>query len=136
MSPHRFTSLSVLSCALVTLSAARPKATSDDVTTILGERLDVLRQVEGLQVEAYRRGEAPFDSVLAVQKEVIEASLELTDQKEERVRLLERLLNTMTEFERMAQQRHQAGLAVFVDVLKAKAARLKAQAELIRERER
>lgn len=123
-----------LTTASFTQGAPGPQANNQSVQKLLEERLSVLEQLVKVEVEAYRRDEVQFDSVADANRHLIEAQLELATGREERIRLWESFLKLMAETHKMAEASHRAGRGSLGDVLKSKAMRLKAEAELMRER--
>lgn len=119
---------------LVAICAAwsPPIASRDeDATKLLQERRTVLQQVVELQRDAYRRGEAKVDFVLLAEMDLLEADLELAERPSHRIEIHERVTKAMQELENISHRRYEVGQASQADCLKAKAARLRAQADLI-----
>jgi len=104
------------------------------VNELLSERESVLVQVSKLQRAAYERGEASLDSVLASETDVLLAKLELADTAEQRIAIRESLVDAARQLEEAAKRLFEAGQCSQVDTLKAKALRLRAEADLIHER--
>lgn len=127
--------LFVLPCGVLaaafTLSAAPPEDSKAE--PLLQKRLEVLAQVAALQREAFQRGEANSDAVLLAQDELLEAELELTADRAARIVIYERFVEAAAGVEKLVGQQYDAGEATLVDVLKTKAAHLKAQADLLSE---
>lgn len=122
-----------LLAAILSIAAAAPD--SPEAKRLLQERRDVLRQIADLQGKAYESGQARFDSLLLAQSDLFEAELELAEQRPQRIEICERLVKTMEGIEAVTQRLHSSGEVGTVDVLRSKAARLKAQAQLASERQ-
>ena len=108
---------------------------SAPVEKLLRERLEVLVQVAQLQQKAYETGEAGFEDVSSAQTDVLVAHLELVETVEERKNIRQQMLDVSRQIEDTTNQLFQAREATQVDVLKAKALRLRAEADLAREQE-
>jgi len=102
---------------------------------LLLERREVLKQIADLQFKLYEREKAQFTSVVLAQHELVEAELELAEQRAQRIAICERNVTTMQSLEAATQRLHGAAEVEMTDVLTGKAALLKAQARLITERQ-
>jgi outer membrane protein TolC len=129
-----FVAPAALLIAFCTAWSTLDASSAEDAKELLQERRAVLQQVVVLQREAYQRGEAKFDTVLFGEKELLDADLELSEHPAQRIEIHERLAATMQQLEDISARLYQAGQASQADYLKAKAARLRAQADLIRAR--
>lgn len=109
-------------------------ADSPEAKKLLLERRNVLKEIADIQSKAYASGEVQIHDVLLTNRELLEAELGLAEQKDQRVAICERLAKTLEEIEAISQRRHASGEVTTIDVLKSKAARLKAQAQLANER--
>ena len=107
---------------------------SDDVEKLLRERLQTLVEVARLQEQAYKQGESSFDSVLSAQTEVLTARLELAKTPPERISIREELVAAARQLQDVTERKYQAQQATQTDVLRAKALRLRADADLLQER--
>lgn len=115
-------------------SAAKPAEEPGDVEQLLKERLQVLQEIVDFQERAYRQGEAAFPSVLAAHEAVLSAKLELAKMPRDRIAILEGLLKSARELEKVTAELVKTREVPRVDYLKAVAQRLRVQADLARER--
>ena len=120
--------------ARLTQGAPHPETNNRSIQKLLQERLSVLEELVKVEVEAYHRCEVKFDSVADANRQLIKAQLELATRPEERIRLRESFLKLMGETHKMAEASYRASRGSLGDVLTSKAMRLKAEAELMRER--
>lgn len=102
----------------------------------LQERLVVLQEIAQLEVAAYQGGEGKLVSVLAARKEFLQATLELTKEAAKRIQILVEHVKLAKELEEAVLSLFKLNEATKMDVLKAKAARLKAEADLAEEQSR
>ena len=119
------------------LAADEPKEStharqrSDEVEAALKERLAVLVELQKLTPQAYQNGEASFDEVLAAERDVLSAKLELAATPDERIATLEQMLENAQRLEELTGQLAQVQEASRTDALRAKAHRLRVQADLL-----
>jgi len=140
--PKLQVALSVAVTAIV-LGSAMPSAKAEDpgkppakgasVETLLKKRLDVLQQIAKLRRAAYLAGEAGVNSVIQSQLDVLHAKLELAGKPAERIAIRKEILKQARDLEVVAGKRYQANAATQIDLLAAKAFRLRAEADLLRE---
>ena len=120
-------------CLLISASVeAQGQGLDPDVEKILRERLVVLQETAKLQREAHRIGRAALTAIVETDKTVLDAELELT--KAERVRVREEMLKIAESLETTVSQLAKANEATHVDMLRARANRLRAAADLALER--
>lgn len=130
----------VMCIVVLTLNfgAIGQESKSDDskkrVNELLQERLTVLDQIAKLQRKLYEQGEASIDSVLTAETEVLVGKLELATTRDERIAIRESLVEISRQLEAIAKKTVEAAEGAQSDVLKAKALRLRSEADLIRER--
>ena len=125
----------LLLCLLVSASfEAQGQGLDPDVEKILRERLVVLRETAKLQREAHRIGAAALTAIVETDKTVLDAELELAATKAERVRVREEMLKIAETLETTVSQLAKANEAPHVDMLRARANRLRAAADLALER--
>ncbi len=134
-----FADWSFVSAFLILLTACSATAgeipqTVDNVEKLLHERLGMLVEIAKLQLQAYQQGESNFEAVLSAQTDVLSARLELAKTVEERIMIRKNLLETARQLEEVTTRLVQAREASQIDVLRAKALRLRAEADLLRER--
>jgi outer membrane protein TolC len=106
----------------------------DAAREILQERLAVLSEIANLQRKGYESGEIQLNDVLASEADVLFAKLELAQTAAERIAILETMVENARRLEDVVERLAEAAEATAVDRLKAKAFRLRAQADLVRAR--
>ena len=127
--------VTVLSGLIAAPNAEKPSSDQrQQVEDLLNERIKVLEQIVNLQQAAYQRGGAGIDEVLSAQIDVFVARLELAKTRQERIALRRNLAEAAKVLEAAAKQRFEHRAGTEQDYLKAKALRLRAQADLLRER--
>ncbi len=111
----------------------RQQARNGEVEKLLRERLQVLIEAARLQKQAYNAGQVRFDAVASIQLDVLAARLELAKKSDERIKIRRENLEIAAQIEKFTTRLLRAGEATRVDALKAKALRLRAEADLKRE---
>jgi outer membrane protein TolC len=106
----------------------------DAVQSLLKERLKVLQEIAELRTTAFEAGQVGMTAVLAAQREVTLAKIELAAALAERVAAREELVAIAKRMEETTAARYEASVASRVEVLEAKAFRLRAEADLAREK--
>ena len=106
------------------------------IHTLLVERRDTLRQRSAALDERFTQGRVVFESVLFARNDLLDAELELASSKAERIAAHEKRLDNYRELEKLMMARHAVGASTTEDGLMAKAARLRAEIELLREQMR
>jgi|GEM_PF-2962540 len=114
-------------------SPGKPLAKGASVESLLKKRLDVLQQIAKLRRAAYLAGEAGLNSVIQSQIDVLHARLELAGKPAERIVIRTAILKQARDLEAVAKKRFEAKAATPVDMLRAQAFRLRAEADLLRE---
>ena len=123
-----------LALLLIRPVVAEDRNLDPEVETILRERLGLLQEVAKLRHEAYRSGSASLASTLASDQAVLEAELELAKSPGDRVRVREEMLKVAETLEKAAEKLSQASEAPRMNLLAARASRLRATANLVLER--
>ncbi len=85
----------------------------------------MIDEIEGLQREAYRQGEATFEVVVSAELDVLQARLELASTSEERNRVRREMLGPATQLEQIVTELFKARQSTSADVLRAKCLRLR-----------
>ena len=125
-----------LLAALVTLPGRDVVGqTSERLTALLNERREVLRKLVDAAEQRYRAGAATLEAAIRASNQLLEAELELADTKAERIAVHEKLVGNLQRLEQVAEARRAAAAAALEEVLEAKAARLKGEITLLRERQ-
>ena len=107
---------------------------AEKLTALRKERRDVLRQAARQAEEAYRSGLIPYTSVPRITINLLNAELDLAPDRAGRVAVRERIVEQFKEIEKSVAQHVEAGLAGDqTDLLEARAARLQAEIDLLRE---
>ena len=104
------------------------------VKHLLKKRLEILQEIAKLQRTSYLRGEASLDSAIRSQVDALQAELELATKPDKRVAIRKKLLKQATELEAAAKKQFEAKEGTKADMLRAKAFRLRAEADLLIEK--
>lgn len=131
----------ILAVALVSargLSKELPKSepAKQSVAELLQQRRAVLLSLVEVQTHLYQVGKADIEAVVQAHQELLLVQLELAASRDERINLLKKAVHLAMELENLAQARYKAGRATQADVLKSQAAKLKAETDLLRERQK
>ena len=128
-----------LAGSTVTMAQEQPEATStkaDSVAKILLERRAVLEELVHVQLDAYRANKIGLEAVVRARRQLLTADLELETRPAERIKLTETFVKTMADWEELAMDTYRSGRGTLANVLQAKASRLEAQAQVMREQEK
>lgn len=117
----------VATTAIVTASGAAQKGESQTEKK-RQERIAVLDEIAKLEQAAFQSGETPLTSVLLARGELLEATLEMTKLQEDRIAVLKEHAAVAKQLEAALQEQVNLAQATRVNLLKAKAARLKVEA--------
>ena len=104
------------------------------VKELLVQRLDTFRAIEEIFRHRQRVGNVGFDEVHRVVMARLGAELDLADSKQARIAILEKKVEIVKELEKGVSKRVERGKAAELDVLRARARRLKAEIALGREK--
>ena len=138
-----FLTLCAIGVAAVITSAApaappRPEQheTSKQLESLLKERRDTLRELVDILDGRYRAGAVTEEAVLRASGQLLGAELDLASTKAERIAIREKLVANLRRIEKVTEDQAQVGSLALRpdDVLQAKAARLKAEIQLLREK--
>ena len=99
------------------------------------QRRDVLLQLVKQLEKKFSQGHCKVDSVVAARGQLLDAELELATTKDKRLEILQKRIKNLRELEDSLNILHQAGKTTLDTLLSARAARLKAEIELVRENE-
>jgi outer membrane protein TolC len=117
-------------------SKPEPKEPSDktpEIQTLLKERHGILEKVLDLMTVQYRVGGADFAQVVAAERDVLTATLQLEESPQKRLAALQHYQKTAKTILEVAEARFNNMVGVETDVLRAKAQLLQVQIELLRE---
>ena len=130
----RSAALLILLLASGVLSAAEESKSPDmgAVRDLLQERLTVLAEIVELQRKGYELGEVQINLLLTGEADLLSAKLELAQTPAERIAILETMVANARQLEEVVERLFQAREATTADRLKAKAFRLRVQADLLR----
>lgn len=127
----------VLPALLLTLQpqpAAAQTKLDPEVEALLQERLTALRDLVELQQEQFKIGIITLDVVLTAEIALGQAELELAKTAAERIKIRENLFKKAQEFEKVIVAYVDGGRGNRTHLLQAKAARLRAHADLLQEK--
>jgi hypothetical protein len=114
---------------------AADKARADDeVQALLKERLEVAKDGYEACMQEFQAGRASHEQVWEWSRKVLEAELDRTDKKDERLALLKKYVEGMQDVEKITKARYDAGRLSITDLDAAKLARIEAQLRLAREK--
>jgi hypothetical protein len=125
----------IASAIAADLSPSKPDEASRQLESLLKERRDTFRKlVEFVEVK-HGRGEVDLPALIRVSNQLLDAELDLAKTKAERITLLQKLVANLRRVEEDAESRHNVGFGLnsFEALSEAKAARLKAEIQLVRE---
>ena len=112
--------------------AAAADAKDTKVKALLKERHATLQAIASQTTEQYKAGAASVLQLAEANRAARNAELDLCDTDQERVAVLEKMLAEAKEYEKRAEQQHQAGSIPFTAALKARADRLEVEIALER----
>jgi hypothetical protein len=134
----------VAAIVLVSAAGADPplpqqNETAKQVESLLKERRDTFRQLVDMLGQQHRAGIVTEVSVLRATDQLLDAELDLASTKAERIAIREKLVANLRKLEKLIEGMVQAGVRgadapTIEDALRAKAARLKAEIQLLREK--
>jgi outer membrane protein TolC len=105
-----------------------------EVEAVLRERLTLLREAVKLTRDQFQIGVVTFSVVLDAETKLGNAELELASTTAERIRVRENLLKTAEELEKVITAYVEGGRMSQTELLTAKAAKLRAKADLLLEK--
>jgi outer membrane protein TolC len=115
--------------------AAHVEKGDSEVQRLQQDRKNTLQQAVDFAVEQYRHGVTDFLIVLRLQRELLDAELDMSDPREEKMRALAKHLKIANESLALMEARYQAGGVTKMDVLLAKSEKLHVEIQLARMRE-
>jgi outer membrane protein TolC len=124
----------ILPLAFLRASMAAESSIDPEVEKILRERVVVLQEAAKLRREAHRMGAASLTSTLTADQDVLKAELELAKSPADRLRVREEMLKTAETLEKAAEELVKSAEIPRMDLLTARANRLRALADLTLER--
>jgi hypothetical protein len=104
------------------------------IKSLLKERHDALKEVLDILARQLRMGKVQFDSYARAQRDALRAAADLADTPKDRIAALRGIEDVAKANEEFFEVRAKSGfVATPTDLLQAKAMRLEAQIELLRE---
>ena len=94
------------------------------------KRLDSLNEILSVNEAMYRNGAVNFSQVLKAKRDIAKVELTLCETDRERIKVYERLVALAQELVNIHSAQHEAGAAMLVDVLNAKAEYQEAKSDL------
>jgi outer membrane protein TolC len=104
-----------------------------EIKKLLKERRDALQEVVKLLMAQYRAGAAGFVGLAQAERDLLKATLDLSDDPKERRAALEEFQKIAVEIVRLTEALVRVGGTTRVDVLQARTVVLEVRIELLRE---
>jgi outer membrane protein TolC len=114
--------------------APQQSAASHPLQSLLKERVDTLRHLVEILDAQSQSGVVTKETVILASNQLLDAELELAKTKADRVALHEKLVGNLRRLEEFANGQYRDGRCTLDGPLRAKAARLKAEIQLLREK--
>ncbi len=122
-----------VSSGLAETAAAACETNAEKLTALRRERRDALQEAAKTAEKGYRAGVMDYESMKRTRIELLNAELDLAIDRPERVAVRERLVEQFRKFEKEVAEHVAVAQASSTDLLEAKAARLKAEIDLLLE---
>ncbi len=114
--------------------AQRPaKDPAAQLKSLMEERRDALQKAVNILNGYFQTGTVTLEVVVSAMTKSADAELELAKNKDERIAIYRKQVEFCRNVEKLCQARFDAGTVTEVDVLQAKAERLKVEIQLLRE---
>ena len=120
-----------LALPLLGVATADERRLDPEVEKTLKERLSLLQEAAKLQRQVYQSGQASLSSVVSADRAVLDAELELAPTSAERLKVREAILKNAETLEQMVEQLVKTAQATHLELLTARAHRLRAKADLL-----
>jgi len=104
--------------------AAQPVAATDVIRDLLTEKRDILQAAVEMKQRLYQRGSVDMREVQRAELALRETELRLAETPDERLAILEKMIDAAERLEKVAAARVEAATANAGDVLEAKVLRL------------
>jgi outer membrane protein TolC len=108
---------------------------AERLRSLLQLRRDTMQEWVRSVDQHYRSGRVSSDMVIQARSGLLGAELELATTAAERFAIHQRMIATLHDLEQAATERYRMGTVTQAEVLHARAARLNAEIQLIRERQ-
>lgn len=117
-------------------SGEQQRAEKDEqaISDLIAEREQVLEKLVEVAKIKYQQGIASLDAVIAAERQLFDAKLDSATTPGERIAIRESQLKLAQQQEQLVANRIEAGLVSTNDLMMAKANRLTAQIQLLREK--
>lgn len=112
---------------------SKPEPGEKSVAELQQQRLAVLQELVNVAFTAYRTGEADIAQGMQAQQQLLNAKLELAEDRESRLKILSESVELAAEWQKVAEARYRAAESSQADVLQCRARRLEAEIALVRE---
>jgi hypothetical protein len=122
----------VLALGVAAAPVPQPKEESAKIKALLKERRDALRTAALARTQEYEAGRGTLGVMLHVSRELLNAELEVATTPEERFDAHASHFNAMRKMEKLTKEGYEAGRVKAADHYEMRAARLKAEIELLR----
>ena len=99
--------------------APAPAKEGDALKKLLQARLEAAQKVYDVRMEEFKTGRITTDPLLAAQKQLLMAELDMQDKKEDRVAVCQKNVERATEAKKLAETSQKAGLGSAADALQA-----------------
>jgi len=127
-------SLGVVLCSQQAESQDKQQTTPDNkINSLLAERRDTFRLLVEEVNASFKVGQTSLKNVLHMRNELLGAELEMTKTNAERIRIRKEQVKNFREIENEVKRLFNVGRATNDEMLIAKAARLEAEINLLRE---
>jgi len=113
--------------------APRLDEASQKINALQKERRDTLQQLVKLVQQRHRAGAVSSEAVLRASLKLNQAELDLAENRQRRIAVRKETVELLRRLEKTAKQRFEIGAGSQDEVLEARAARLQAEIELLRE---
>ena len=128
------TSICLILPSLPAASQTKRNATSEEnLQSLLTERRDTLRQIVNLVESYYKQGNETLGNVIKARNDLLDAELNIANTHAERIRIRKEQVKNYRELEDGLTARHTSGEITSFEILVAKAMRLDAEIQLLRE---
>ncbi len=121
-----------------TFAGTPPKTAPDEaaqqLASLLKERRDTLQRMVDVLAAQHKSGAATFDAVVLALDRLCDAEIELATTSADRIAAYEKKVANLLANEKYLELKFRAGHTTEIVVLDAKATRLKAEIQLLRER--
>lgn len=108
-------------------------ASDSELSDLLVERREVLREIMELFVIRYKEGSTTLENVIQAKNRLLDAELKIAKSKPERIRIRKEQVKNLRDLENEMTLGHKDGRNTSVEILEVKATRLEAEIKLLHE---